>query len=316
MRTIEKAMGAWRAGAILGAFFVLTVPLMPVQAALLRTSARRARTFPHWYHRQVGRLLGMRIVVDGEVARDRPVLLIANHTTWLDIPVLSALAPVSFVAKKEKNCDPDDPADDRKGDTWDHVAIDAESRLIISVVPGERTAESVVAVVGDFKRRTGGRLMDLITTDGYPAYAEALLDAYGETITPPRTAEKAVPITQAQRRTVVGLMPTRPTNCGSSTIARMLRPISVRLKKSVMPIAAVTPTTTTITSSQAMLTPATWKATSQPAIPAASRSSSSTWPSTGSPPRAATFSAATSERATAPTVSPPATSRSQSAPPM
>ena len=36
----------------------------------------------------------------------------------------------SFVAKKEKNCDPTDPADDRKGDTWDHVAIDAESRTM------------------------------------------------------------------------------------------------------------------------------------------------------------------------------------------
>ena len=42
----------------------------------------------------------------------------------------------AFVAKKEKNCDPDDPADDRKGDAWDHVAIDAESRPVVSVVPG------------------------------------------------------------------------------------------------------------------------------------------------------------------------------------
>jgi len=65
--------------------------------------------------------------------------------------------------------------------------------LIISVVPGERTAESVVAVVEDFRRRTGGRLMALITTDGYPAYAEALLDAYGGTITPPRTGKRGRP---------------------------------------------------------------------------------------------------------------------------
>jgi IS1 family transposase len=97
------------------------------------------------------------------------------------------------VAKKEKNCDSDDPADDRKGDTWDHVAPDVESRLVVSVVPGERTAESVVAVVEDFKRRTGGRLMDLITTDGYPAYEDAILDAYGETITPPRTGKRGRP---------------------------------------------------------------------------------------------------------------------------
>jgi IS1 family transposase len=97
------------------------------------------------------------------------------------------------VAKKEKNCDPADPADDRKGDSWDHVALDAESRLVVSVVPGERTAENVVAVVEDFQRRTGGRLMDLITTDGYPAYEEAILAAYGETITPPRTGKPGRP---------------------------------------------------------------------------------------------------------------------------
>jgi IS1 family transposase len=73
------------------------------------------------------------------------------------------------------------------------VAFDPESRLVVSVVPGERTAENVVAVVEDFKRRTGGRLMDLITTDGYPAYEEAILDAYGDTVTPPRTGKRGRP---------------------------------------------------------------------------------------------------------------------------
>jgi 1-acyl-sn-glycerol-3-phosphate acyltransferase len=85
----------------LAGFFALTVPLMPVQAALLRLSPKAARRFPNWYHRQVCRLLGVRIEIEGEVARDQPVLLVANHTSWLDIPVLSAVAPVSFVAKKE-----------------------------------------------------------------------------------------------------------------------------------------------------------------------------------------------------------------------
>ncbi len=61
-----------------------------------------------------------------------------------------------YVVKKEKHCDPLDPADDRKGDTWDHVAIDAESRLVVSVVPGARTAESVVAVVEDSAAAPGG----------------------------------------------------------------------------------------------------------------------------------------------------------------
>src|SRR5690606_10062293 len=94
-------MGTFRAASILTGFFALTVPLMPVQAALLRLSSAGARRFPHWYHRQVCRLIGVRLTIEGRVAADRPVLLISNHTSWLDIPVLSAVAPVSFVAKKE-----------------------------------------------------------------------------------------------------------------------------------------------------------------------------------------------------------------------
>jgi IS1 family transposase len=120
-----------------------------------------------------------------------------STTSWSRFPPLTREAQFdekwSFVAKKEKNCDETNPADDRKGDTWDHVAIDAESRLVISVVAGERTAENVAAVVNDFKRRTGGRLMDLITTDGYLAYEDAFLEAYGVTITPPRTGKRGRP---------------------------------------------------------------------------------------------------------------------------
>lgn len=94
-------MGTLRAASILTGFFALTVPLMPVQALLVRVSPAAARRFPHWYHRQVCKLIGVRLSIEGAVASDRPVLLVSNHTSWLDIPVLSAVAPVSFVAKKE-----------------------------------------------------------------------------------------------------------------------------------------------------------------------------------------------------------------------
>ncbi len=90
-----------RAGAILAGFTLLTLPLMPIQAVLVRTHPRWARRLPHWYHRRVCRLFGIRLHIEGGVARDRPVLLVSNHTSWLDIPVLSAVAPLSFVAKKE-----------------------------------------------------------------------------------------------------------------------------------------------------------------------------------------------------------------------
>ncbi len=94
-------MGTFRAASILTGYFALTVPLMPVQAVLLRVSPRAARRFPHWYHRQVCRLMGITLAIDGAVAQDAAVLLVCNHTSWLDITVLSAVAPVSFVAKKE-----------------------------------------------------------------------------------------------------------------------------------------------------------------------------------------------------------------------
>ncbi len=99
----------------------------------------------------------------------------------------------SFVGKKEKNCDPQDPLDARQGDNWDHVALDAEHRLVVSVVPGKRTSEHVRALVRDFRQRTQGRLMNLITTDEYPAYEAEILEAYGETVVPERTGRRGRP---------------------------------------------------------------------------------------------------------------------------
>ncbi len=90
-----------RAFLVLATFFALTVPLMPLQLLLVRTGSRFARTFPHWYHRQVCKIVGVRLIVDGEIAQSGGVLVVSNHVSWLDITVLSALAPVSFVAKKE-----------------------------------------------------------------------------------------------------------------------------------------------------------------------------------------------------------------------
>ena len=99
----------------------------------------------------------------------------------------------SFVAKKEKNCDADDPGDQFRGDCWDHVAFDPEHRLVVSVVPGERTAESVQELVTDVQGRLGGRAPELITTDEYSAYQGAILEAFGTEVVPPRTGKPGRP---------------------------------------------------------------------------------------------------------------------------
>jgi IS1 family transposase len=124
----------------------------------------------------------------------------ASSTTssWLfppETPEVPLDEKWSYVFKKQAHCDPADPADDNRGDWWDHVAIDAESRLVLAVVPGARDIESVEELIGEVKDRTGGQVLSLVTSDEYPAYETALLNAYGEeveTTTTGRPARKMV----------------------------------------------------------------------------------------------------------------------------
>lgn len=64
---------------------------------------------------------------------------------------------------------------------------------MVSVVVAKRTTEATHAVVRDFHRRTGGRVMCLVTSDEYPVYADALRATYGRVVTPPRTGRPGRP---------------------------------------------------------------------------------------------------------------------------
>ncbi len=94
-------MARLRAVAIIVTFLVFTFLCMPVQWLLLKRKSPRARTFPHWYHRHVARIFGIHIRIVGHSVRGEGVLLVANHTSWADIIIFSAVAPISFVAKAE-----------------------------------------------------------------------------------------------------------------------------------------------------------------------------------------------------------------------
>ncbi len=99
-RTMRMLAGL-RASVLLAVFFAITAPLMLVQLVLVRLKQPQAKTLPHSYHKLVCRLLGIRVHLTGRVEADKPVLLISNHISWLDIPALSAVAPLSFVSKSE-----------------------------------------------------------------------------------------------------------------------------------------------------------------------------------------------------------------------
>jgi 1-acyl-sn-glycerol-3-phosphate acyltransferase len=93
-------MASLRAFCILFVFVAVTLPGIPLQWLAVKLNLPAARTFPRLYHRFVCRLFGIRVAVTGAPLHGGG-LMAANHTGWLDIPILSALAPVSFVAKSE-----------------------------------------------------------------------------------------------------------------------------------------------------------------------------------------------------------------------
>lgn len=60
-------------------------------------------------------------------------------------------------------------------------------------MPGKRIAANAEALLADFKKRTGGRMMRLLTTDEYAPYQAAVLKAYGRCVVPPRTGKPGRP---------------------------------------------------------------------------------------------------------------------------
>jgi 1-acyl-sn-glycerol-3-phosphate acyltransferase len=90
-----------RAISIALAFLALTLVLLPFQLIGLAFDLRLQRTIPHLYHRVLCALIGVRIREVGARSTANPALILSNHVSWLDICVISALAPVVFVAKSE-----------------------------------------------------------------------------------------------------------------------------------------------------------------------------------------------------------------------
>lgn len=90
-----------RATIRLTVYLLFTLALIPVQALAVWRKWPLRESLPVFYHTACCRLWGMTIAVRGELAKDRPLLLVSNHTSYLDIPVLSTVTGLSFVAKSE-----------------------------------------------------------------------------------------------------------------------------------------------------------------------------------------------------------------------
>ncbi len=86
----------------IGVLAALFVVLAPVQLVASRRGANLARRIPLQFHRLFLRLFAIRVTVRGTPPTPRhPTLVLANHVSWLDIPVMASLLPLSFIAKHE-----------------------------------------------------------------------------------------------------------------------------------------------------------------------------------------------------------------------
>lgn len=82
----------------------------------------------------------------------------------------------SFVYCKERNTT-DEMRSEGKGDAWTWVAIDADSKLVISWLVGDRGENSAVCFMRDLNSRLTNRVQ--LSTDGHKPYLDAVEDTFG-----------------------------------------------------------------------------------------------------------------------------------------
>ncbi len=82
---------------------------------------------------------------------------------------------------KQKNVPTAKFVPDRAGDVWTWLALESNSKLIISYLAGGRDGEYAMALMDDLR---SSRIVNRVqlTTDGHKAYLGAVEEAFGDDI--------------------------------------------------------------------------------------------------------------------------------------
>lgn len=120
-----------RIACVLAGVGVVTLVGIPLQWLSLRLNLPSRRLIPLLFHRIVLRLIGVRVKRIGAPAAQRPMLILSNHTSWLDICVVGSLTPLFFVAKSEVG-------------TWPLIGLFARFQRTVFVDRNRRTATGAV----------------------------------------------------------------------------------------------------------------------------------------------------------------------------
>ena len=86
----------------------------------------------------------------------------------------------SFVYAKQKNVGKAKDAPAGAGDAWTWTALDADSKLIVSWVIGDRSSMTALYLMDDVQQRLTHRVQ--LTTDGHKAYLDAVEATFGPEI--------------------------------------------------------------------------------------------------------------------------------------
>ncbi len=95
-------MKRWRAiGRLLRAVAHVVHGLWTIRTQFGRLTHAQSQLLVREWSRQMLRIMGVELVVRGTPPERGPVLLVANHISWLDILVMNAAQPARFVSKAD-----------------------------------------------------------------------------------------------------------------------------------------------------------------------------------------------------------------------
>jgi 1-acyl-sn-glycerol-3-phosphate acyltransferase len=101
MEDVRQPSGTLRLWATGGTILLVALFALPLQILSLKLKLRTARWIPLVFHRAVARIMGLRVHLVARPSADRPMLILSNHVSWIDIVALGSVMPLSFVAKAE-----------------------------------------------------------------------------------------------------------------------------------------------------------------------------------------------------------------------
>src|SRR5690606_39257994 len=100
MRRLRRYLRLARIATLLLAGLALASAIELGRRIGVQTSMARKQRLTCWFLARLARALPLRVRIIGDRPRE-PMLWVANHISWSDIPLLGALLPISFLAKAE-----------------------------------------------------------------------------------------------------------------------------------------------------------------------------------------------------------------------